>query len=251
MPVQLWTNAALALDVGGMSSDTQFIIPSEVITVHSRGEADWTVPDPRMQAPWPQVDGTDLSDYRQWANYLGFFVSNNDASFTGSYNLTTQLGMVRLPEPGLGSGAGKVFAFGSAFPDRSYTDNESQYFEIWGGANAGFWPEFDIEVSPGQKLGWTERWWPLAGLPSLTWATNQAAISLSQSDESNVLSILVAEPFKGSVKIKGYNGKVIETSLEASPAMPEQWQFPQTSGPITIEIWDEASNLLLSYTTRT
>jgi hypothetical protein len=250
VPVQVWTNAALALDAGGMSPNTQFIIPSEVITVHSRGEADWAVPDARMQATWPQIAGNDLSDYRQWANYLGFFVSNRDASFIAAYNPTSRLGMVRLPESGPEFGAGKVFAFGPAFPNRSYTDDESQYFEIWGGANAAFWPEYDVEISPGQKLTWTERWWPVAGLPQLTWATSRVAISLSQTGQANQLSILVSEPLTGSVDILDGDEKLFEAAFKTSPAGPEHWDFPKASGPITIEIWDEAGTLLLSYTSR-
>jgi hypothetical protein len=251
VPVQVWTNAALALNAGGMSPDTQFIIPSEVITVHSRGEADWAVPEAQTQAPWPRISSNDLSDYRQWANYLGFFVSNTDASFIAAYNPTGRLGMARLLESDPELGAGKVFAFGPAFPDRSYTDDESQYFEIWGGANAAFWPEYDIEVSPGQKLTWTERWWPLAGLPHLTWATSRVAISVSEADPNNLLSILVAEPLTGTVDIFDSEGKLLETSLEASPAVPEQLQFPEATGPITIEIRDEAGKLLLNYTSQT
>ncbi|MEW5956908.1 MAG: DUF5107 domain-containing protein, partial [Chloroflexota bacterium] len=117
VPVQFWVNAALALAPGSMSPNTQFIVPAAEVVVHSRGEEGWAIPAARQTAPWPNIGPLDLSDYRQWANYLGFFVPYLKAPFMGAYNPQADLGVARLVEPGVVPG-NKLFAFGSNFPDR-------------------------------------------------------------------------------------------------------------------------------------
>jgi hypothetical protein len=246
VPLQLWTNAALTLGQETMTPDTEFIVPTGVITIHSRGEAGWTIPGEKMQAPWPRVDETDLSDYQQWANYLGFFVSNNDAPFIGAYSNATRLGVLRSVGSEATTGAGKIFAFGDEFADRSYTDDNSQYFEIWGGANAGFWPEYDLMLDPGQTVGWREQWWPVAGLPALTWASETVAVAITRTDNNAAVSIMVARPITGTVRITSGKTVLVNEMINAAPASPIHWTFT-TDGPMTIELQDANGHLLLSY----
>jgi len=247
--IQLWINAALSLSSGSMSPNTRFTIPADVVTVHSRGESGWTVPGQRSEAPWPQVGDTDLRDYSQWANYLGFFVPNQDAPFIGAYNPGTDLGVVRLAASQAASSSGKLFAFGTGFPDRSYTDDDSQYFEIWGGANAGFWPEDDIVVPVGQTLGWVESWWPLAGLGGVTWATEQVAINLAQSDGQYTLSALVSRPTQGDLRISANTVPIISDPFSTDPTTPLVWHFADTDEPILIQFMDKSGSILLEYRT--
>jgi len=248
VPVQLWSNAALALSEGAMSPQTQFIVPADAVTVHSRGGAGWDLPNARQQAPWPRIDQTDLSDYSQWADYLGFFVSNRQALFIGAHNPETDLGIVRLPLGGPASGSSKLFAFGQTFPDRSYTDDGSQYFEIWGGANAGFWPENDIMVPAGQTLGWQESWWPLAGLGGLTWATESAAIYLEQSAEGESLRALVSRPTGGVVTVRSGDTPLLSEVFWAEPASLLRWHIgPASQAPLEIEITDNNGLVLLHH----
>jgi hypothetical protein len=240
-PMQLWTNAALTLGAASMSPKTRFIVPHDTITVHSRGESGWTMPGSRQPAAWPQVGETDLSDYSQWANYLGFFVPNRETPFVGAYNPTTNLGIVRLPATSAGSS--KVFAFGLDFPDRSYTDDNSQYFEIWGGANAGFWPDDDIVVPVGGRLGWQESWWPLPRLGGLTWATDRAAIYLDQNGEGYTLTALVSRPTQGVIQVWSGEDLVLNQAFSANPATLLRWDFAD-AGPIHIQITDDELILL-------
>ncbi len=242
VPVQFWVNAALALAPDSMSPDTQFVVPADEVVVHSRGEADWEVPEARQMAPWPEVGPLDLSHYQQWANYLGFFVPYLKAPFMGAYNPDTDLGVARLIEPGAVAG-NKLFAFGPNFPDRSYTDDNSQYFEIWGGANPGFWPEDDVAVPVDDTLTWQESWWPLAGLGGLTWANQHAAIHLGQRQ----LSLLVARPQQGRLMILAGDKTVLDEPFTADPASPLRWNLPATASPVRVKILDKTDRLLLDY----
>jgi hypothetical protein len=242
VPVQFWLNAALALAPDTMSPDTQFIVPTDKMIVHSRGEEGWEVPGELEESPWPQVGATDLSDYSQWANYLGFFVPNMKAPFMGAYNPETDLGVVRLIKPGAVPG-NKLFAFGPAFPDRSYTDNDTQYFEIWGGVNTGFWPEDDISVPSGGTLQWQESWWPLAGLGGITWANEHAAIHLRQSSDTYHLSLLVSRPRQGKLIVSAGETTVLTESFSADPVIPLQLDFATSDTPVRVQIID--SNVML------
>jgi hypothetical protein len=242
--VQFWLNAALSLAPDTMSPQTQFIIPTDEIIVHSRGEANWTMPEAQQESPWPLVDTTDLSDYSQWTDYLGFFVPNLDAPFVGAYNPETDLGVVRLIEPGTVPG-NKLFAFSPAFLDRSYTDDDSQYFEIWGGANVGFWPEDDIFLPSGDTLQWQEHWWPLAGLGGLSWANQHAAIYLSQTDDGYDLSVLVAQPRQVTLTVSAGETPVLVETFAADPNTSRQWGFTTSDTPIRVELTDKNDGLTL------
>ncbi len=250
-PIQFWTNAALSLSSGTMSSQTRFVIPVEEITIHSRGAEGWTISDAHSQAPWPIVDSTgatDLRDYTQWASYLGFFIPNMAAPFMGAYNPEANLGVARLIEPGTVPG-NKLFAFSASFPYRDYTDDDSQYFEIWGGANTGFWPENDIAVPPGGELRWQERWWPLAGLGGLTWANDRAAIHLVQSGDTYSLSALVSRPTQGTLTILAGETPILTESFWATPAEVQQWPFSisMPDGPVQVRLVDRTGSVLLAY----
>lgn len=246
VPVQFWTNAVLALAPDTMSPQTQFTIPVEQITVHSRGEEGWAMPGEGEPAPWPVIDNRDLRFYDRWANHLGFFIPYMDVPFMGAYNPETDLGIARLVEPGVVPG-NKIFAFSTGFQDRSYTDDGSQYFEIWGGVNTGFWPEDDILVAPGEDLAWEEGWWPLAGLGGLTWATDSAAIHLASSGNRYTLSAQFARPGEGRLTILGGETTILSEAFSADPASPLRWQFEAASGPIQVEIVDGDGVVLLSY----
>ncbi|MCK6626111.1 MAG: DUF5107 domain-containing protein [Anaerolineae bacterium] len=242
VPVQFWTNAALTLGAASMSPQTQFIVPTDKIIVHSRGEAGWTVPGERQESSWPLAGQTDLRQYSQWANYLGFFVPNMAAPFIGAYNPETNVGVARLIRPGEVPG-NKLFAFSTTFPDKSYTDDGSQYFELWGGANRGFWPKDDVTVPPGGPIEWRERWWPLAGLGGLTWANEHAAIHLHQTS----LSLLVSRPLGGTITVLAGETTVLTQPFTADPATPLRWEFAAPAQPVQVQVADESGTILLDY----
>ena len=157
----------------------------------------------------------------------------------------TDLGLVRLAPTTPGSN--KLFAFGPNFSDRSYTDDESQYFEMWGGVNAGFWPEDDIIVPVGQTVGWQESWWPLAQLGGLTWANEQVSIYLNTKGDTHTLTALVSQPSQGNITISAGNTLLLTEPFSANPAAPLHWDFPTAEETLNIQITDNNGNLYLEY----
>lgn len=246
VPVQFWLNAALTLGSASMSPQTRFILPADQVVIHSRGDEGWSIAAAQQPIEWPQVAQADLGQYSQWANYLGFFVPYLEAPFMGAYNPATDLAVARLIEPGHVGGT-KIFAFGPDFPDRSYTDDGSQYFEIWGGVNTGFWPEADVTVPPGEVLQWQEEWWPLAGLGGLTWANEHTAVHFSRADNQYTLSLLLSQPRQGKLAILGEQETILSSSFSASPAQPLRWQFTAAALPVQIQVIDSSNVTLLDY----
>ena len=248
VPIQFWTNATLSLAAGSMSPHTQFIIPSDTVMVHSRGADGWAVPDEKTLMPWPIVDEKQLNQYAEWANYLGIFVPEMAAPFMGAYNPIDDLGVARLIQPGTVPG-NKLFAFSLTFPYRDYTDDASQYFELWGGLNHGFWPEDDLIIQPNQTVGWEEQWWPLAGVGGLSWANDQAAIHISERGEQTVIAILTPQAMQGRLHISHNKVNLTDVPFMAKPDVPfiHSQTISQDVYPITIELFDESGEVILSF----
>ena len=148
---------------------------------------------------------------------------------------------------GVTSGRPKLFAFGQDFPDRSYTDDNSQYFEIWGGANAGFWAKDDIPIPAGETLGWQDTWWPLAQSGGLTWATDTVAIHVVPEGEESTLTALVAQPIQGRLEVSTGETVLLQEPFLANPNAPVRWSIPATDTPLTIQFFDAEDTPLLRY----
>lgn len=246
VPVQFWLNAALAPGSPSVTADTRFIVPVSQIIVHSRGEAGWDLPSPRSPMPWPVAADHDLSHYAQWANYLGFFIPYMQADFMGIYNPAADLSVARIVSPGQIPGH-KLFAFGLNFGDRSYTDDNSQYVEMWGGANPGFWPEDDIQLAPGDAIEWRETWWPLTGLGGLTFANHDVAFNLLNG---SALRILGARPGTATLVLSAGGVELLRKPVTLSPAHPIEQAIPTTDGPsIQIQIVAPDGSLIVDYQT--
>ena len=89
----------------------------------------------------------------------------------------------------------KFFAFGNgpnAISPNLYTDDDFSYVEIHGGAAPTFADTRRLEA--GASLNWVERWYPVAGLGSLTWANDRLALHLTDFGETTQLHLAVTRP---------------------------------------------------------
>jgi hypothetical protein len=155
MRIQFWLNAMLTLGTATMSPDTEFVLPTNSVTVHSTG--DQRLPREKQTMTWPIYQGINLGAYRTWQSWLGVFANDLNGQSVSAYNPRSKLGLLRAFPADKVAGV-KLFALGPQFPDRSYTDGDSQYFELWGGPNKTFWHEDDITLTPTMSLMWSERW---------------------------------------------------------------------------------------------
>jgi hypothetical protein len=247
VPVQFWVNAVLAPGSPSASADLRFIVPVDQVVVHSRGEQGWNLPAPRLAMPWPVVAGRDLSRYDRWDDYLGFFAPYLPAGFMAIYNPGADLSIARIVTPGKTAG-NKLFAFGLKFGDRSYTDDNSQYLEMWGGANSSFWPEDDIQLAPGGVVQWRETWWPLAGLGGLTQANDRVAINLLPGPAVRILS---AQPKQAVLLFSADGVELSRESIALSPARPVERTIPASAGSrVRIQVVAADGSVMADYQTQ-
>jgi hypothetical protein len=184
---QYWVNAMLSPGRHGVQPSLRFFYPADSVTVHSRG--DGALPEPGQALPWPLYDGRDLSAYGTWRNWLGFFAPSLCANYTAVYDPVARVGLVRTFPAELVPGA-KLFGFGHGFDPGLYTDDGTQYVEMWGGVTPTFWEYATLEGNSSRQ--WDEYWYVLAGVDGLTEANERAALALTR--EQGALVATVAAP---------------------------------------------------------
>ena len=258
---QFWLNAALTLGSASASANTEFVYPAERMIVHSTG--DQTLPGERQTMPWPIYDGRDLSRYGNWCNWLGVFVPDMQQHYAGAYNHDTNLGIVRIFSPQVVPGL-KLFAFGAGFPARAeYSDDGSEYFEMWAGPCRTFWPEDDVVIGAGQSLSWSEIWMPFSDIGGLDRADAEVVVRASMQgfalEGSNPqgsqvhLGIAVSRTQWVQFVLK-WNGQPFhQQSVHLAPNTPFLIQVPLPNGAsppgqLGVQLEDKDGATLLEYT---
>jgi hypothetical protein len=250
---QYWTNALLTLGDASVSPNTEFFYPTEEIVVHSAGP-DSGLPGEMSVIEWPTWQGRDLSWYYNWEDWLGFFLPEPSEDFVGAYNHDTSLGVARVFDrrelPGV-----KLFAWGQESPYVfEYTDDGSQYFEIWGGPNRTFWPEDDDTLAAGQSRSWSEYWYPFQGIGGLAFANRDVALGLTASDGEISLGLTTTCPHEGTVVLTVGGQEVYRREVTVSPDNPHVDRVPLPAGltagdGVTLTYLDPLGEVLASYTT--
>jgi hypothetical protein len=221
-PYQFWANAMLTVSDGNAPSpNLTFILPDDAVTVHSTG--DGGLPGPGGQMTWPVHDGRDFSRYGEWHQYLGVFANPAQAGFVGAYDPGNDQGIVRVFPPATATGV-KIFCMGD-LPSSLWTDDDSRYFEIWGGRTPTFWDYWTLE--PGASVTWTERWYPVSGIGGYNWANAEAAIRLLPSGDSAQVAVATTRPLNGTVVLRRGGVEVQRWDVAIAPGNP----FLVTGGP--------------------
>ncbi len=250
---QYWTNAMLTLGGSTVSPNTEFVYPTDDVVVHSAGPGSG-LPEERALMDWPVWQGRDLSWYHNWEDWLGFFIPDPGEDFVGAYNHDAELGVARVfsrqDVPGV-----KLFAWGQQSPYAyEYTDDGSQYFEMWGGPNRTFWPEDDISLEPGGSKSWLEYWYPFQGIGGLDYANRELALSLRLHEDSLDLGVAATSNQEVTILLSRgdeefYRGQVV-VSPESS--VLEQLSLPSGLLPgslVSVTVLDPEGRLVASYET--
>lgn len=237
LALQFWINAQVALNNKNVSPDTEFILPADQVYVHSTGDAfipPAAVPPDGAMGPsapigWPVIGGRDLSFYSNWDDYLGVFLDSPQANFMGAYDHAGELGIARVFSPGQVGGA-KLFAFGPNFTQRNvYTDDGSDYFELWGGLPRTFFQNDNVTLAAGESREWEEYWVPFANTGGLSAATRDAVLGLSvRVGQANVGAAATNQGTRGALVLQrdGVEIKRWDLALEPGNAFRDQVAVP-------------------------
>ncbi len=186
LPIQFWINAQLALNEKNISPETEFIMRGAQVFIHSTGDdfipaANVPAVDakgPSNPVSWPVIGTRDLSRYSNWKDYLGLFLTGSGADYAGAYDHSNELGVVRVFPRDRVRGV-KLFAWGPQFGDRTlWSDDDSDYFELWGGLPLTFYNYQDWPFAPGESREWDEYWIPIAGTGGVSGASRDAILNV-------------------------------------------------------------------------
>jgi hypothetical protein len=169
-PLQMWMNAALAPAANRVGSATHFVVPDDQMIVHAT--EDRALPPPRARVGWTLHQNRDLSHPSAWNGYVGLFAAR-PTPFIGLYDPQADAGVAAVSSTGL-AGA-KVFAFSSNFDRRLFTNDGSDYAELWCGAQPTFWD--DPPLDAGEQRVIAADWIPLQGLGDLATASDHGALA--------------------------------------------------------------------------
>jgi len=220
---QLWLNAMLALSNNSVSGETQFIVPTNQVVVHSTG--DDGLPGPGETMSWPVHNGRDMSHYGNWDDYLGFFAPK-DVGYSGLYDHSNGQGIVRTFSPGWPAGT-KFFGPGT-LPTYLWTDDSSNYVEMWSGATGSFWDSASLE--PGQTVSWSEYWYPVNDLGGYNFANRLAAMRLDDTSGGVEVGLAVSTPIEGKLTLWAGNDSVASWPVNMGPGQALQASWSRPSG---------------------
>jgi hypothetical protein len=242
---QFWLNGMFNLGNQFVSGNTQFIFPTQQVTIHSTG--DTSLPGASQQAKWPDVAGRDMSWYKNWREWLGVFASPSaQAGFEGAYDRSANLGVVRIYPASVAHGA-KIFAAPGLDPTL-WTDNSSRYFELWG----GLLPTFSdyTNINPGASACWTEQWYAASGIDGYDSATADGAVRLTRDGENVTVALATTTPVDGTVVISLDDQPFVRWPASVSPSRPfvqEIGGVPAQTDKIGVQLIDGSGKVIIQY----
>ncbi|MCE5270338.1 DUF5107 domain-containing protein [bacterium] len=166
-PYMLWVNAGVPA-----TQNTRFVYPMGRTIGHTTSEV----------ADWPYYNGVDYSWFKNNKHMLGVFGIDIYDNFLGAYDYNLDYGTFRYADRRITQGM-KTWTWGNSRRAESiehgYTDKAGPYIEIQSGRNV--WDGHYEWLAPHTHEGWTECWFPVAGIGGLTTTTADLALNLTVS----------------------------------------------------------------------
>lgn len=239
-PLQMWTNAALAPgDSNDIGPGLRFVAPTPRMIVHATQDA--ALPQPRELFDWPQYAGRDLSLPANWSGYIGAF-SPQPVPFLGIYDRNQDAGAVVIH--GADVVGGKIFGFSANFDPNLYTDDGSEYVELWSGAQQTFWDY--PPLADGATRAITTDWFPLWGLGDLATATGDGALGITRRADGGLTVTLASTRLlpNAEVLVQLDGREVFRTApLTLRPDLPLAIDLPAEAGTGRVRV--EAGGVVL------
>jgi tetratricopeptide (TPR) repeat protein len=208
-----WANAAVhAWD------DTRVIFPpTDYIFSFKRA-------NPR---PWPILDGTDRSWYKNTASPFDYFCGT-PGDYNGAYNVEHDCGTVHCGV--WHESLGKKFwtwgtARGGAMWEGILTDNDGQYIEVQSGRLLTQGDTWILE--PHMTESWEEYWYPVKGIKGFVKANPDAAMNLDVRGDKVFVGIAVTRRFEDAhVSVRAGDREIMKKDLAIDPREPFTAEVP-------------------------
>jgi uncharacterized protein YraI len=247
---QFWLDAMLAPGPNNQPGpNLRFILPTNQVTVHSRG--DDFLPAAQEAMSWPVFDGIDYSRLGNWNDWLGVFERPAaHGPFAGVYDPDVDEGMVRVFPPAATPGS-KIFAMGYAAPidPAVYTDDRSAYVELHGGVSPTYWDQATLDA--GGTYTWQETWFPVAGIGGVSYADGNGAVWTARQGDTLTVGLFPVRAVQGRVEVAIDGQIVLDEAVSVSPAQP--WRRDLTlsgvpeSGRVAVRLLDQLGVPVINY----
>ncbi len=243
---QFWLNGMIALNNNRVSPNTEFLVPTDTVIIHSTGDSQ--IPEPQEVMAWPVYNGRTLSNYQNWTHYIGFFAPNLHDNFTGIYDHQVDQGILRVMDTAVIPGH-KFFGPADLGPGL-WTDDDSDYLEMWSsGVTPDFWTY--VSLAAGATISWTEKWYPVNGLGGVDTANEQAALRLVDTGQGAEFWLMATAVTPGTLSVWVNGSRQASWPVTLIPGQPYagSWARPSgVDGPITLQLADSEENILISWT---
>lgn len=250
---QFWLDAMLAPGPANRPSpNLRLILPTDQVTVHSRG--DDYLPAAGQAMTWPVFNGVDYSRLGNWNDWLGVFERPAaHGPFAGVYDPDVDEGIVRVFPP-LATPGSKIFAMGYAAPISPdvYTDDGSAYVELHGGVT----PTYDDQatLAAGATYTWQETWFPVAGIGGVSYADGGGAVHMTTQDDQLTVAVFPVRAVTGRIQVTLDDQPVLDEAVSISPVQP--WRHTLTipgglSGRrVAVTLFDQSGAQVINYIQR-
>lgn len=247
---KFWLNAMVAPGAANsVGPELRFLLPTDQVTVHSRGDA--TLPAEQQAMSWPVYNGVDYSRLGNWQRWLGVFERPAaHGPYAGVYDMAADEGLLRVYPPAATRGS-KAFALGWADPIASsnYTDDGSAYVELHGGVAPTFWDQATLPA--GGEYTWQESWFPVAGIGGVSYADGSGAVHLAPSAAGLEAGVFSVRPTVGRVVLTVDGQAVLDEPATVDPAHPWRRTVPAASLPAAgrgrLILFDASGSPVLDY----
>ena len=247
---QFWLDALLAPGPANRPGpNLRFILPTEQVTVHSRGDA--SLPEAQAAMAWPLYAGRDNSRLGNWTQFLGFFERPAaHGPFAAVYDEDADEGIVRVFPPAATRGS-KFFALGWDNPTNpiAYTDDGSAYVELHGGVTPTFWDR--ATLAAGDTTSWQETWFPVAGIGGVSYADGNGAVHLRNGADGLEVGVFPIRSVAGRLLVAVDGQLILEEDVTVGPAQPFHRVLPVSdlpaTGTVSVTLVDADSKPVLDY----
>ncbi|MGB9593852.1 MAG: hypothetical protein ACPL7R_06925, partial [Anaerolineae bacterium] len=135
------------------------------------------------------------------------------------------------------------------FPDfATFADDGSAYVELWAGANRTFWPQDDVLLGPGESLGWSETWIPVAGLGGFTAATDEAVVRLERDGDGVSVAAYSPVERRAVLQVMAGGATLMSERVSLGPGRPFVRRLPSADGPLHLRLYADDGILLAEAT---
>lgn len=150
-----------------------------------------------------------------------------------AYDESADQGLVRVYPPRAATGV-KLFCLGD-LPSWLFTDDDSRYFELWGGYTHTFWD--DAQLPPGGSVTWEEQWYPAHKVGGLSWANGAMAVSLRAMESGVDVGLYAPRATNVHLVLRQNNAPVAEWDVRAGLGEPFRAQHPGNGTGWDLQVW--------------